>query len=33
LERLEGKLLDGDQDLFGEIERSITIKEGTGLTE
>jgi hypothetical protein len=33
LERLEGKLLDGDQVLFGEIERSITIEEGTGLPE
>lgn len=33
LERLGGKLLDGGQVPFGEIERSITIEEGTGLTE
>jgi hypothetical protein len=33
LERLKGELLDGEQLLFGEIESSITIEEGTGLTE
>jgi hypothetical protein len=33
MERLEGKLLDGDQVLFGEIEGSITIEEGPGLPE
>jgi len=33
LERLGVKLLDGDQVLFGEIKRSNTTEEGTGLTE
>src|SRR4051794_2747966 len=33
LERLGGKLLDGDQVLFGEIEGSNTTEEGTGLSE
>jgi hypothetical protein len=32
LERLEGEFLDGEQVLFGGIERSITTEEGTGLT-
>ena len=33
MERLGGKLLDRDQVLFDEIEPSITIEVGTGLTE
>jgi hypothetical protein len=33
LERLEGELLDGEEVQFGETESSITIEEGTGLTE
>jgi hypothetical protein len=33
VERLRGKLLDGDQVVFDEIEGSIAIKEGPGLQE
>ena len=33
MERLGGKSLDRDQVLFDEIEPSITIEVGTGLTE
>jgi hypothetical protein len=33
MERLRGKLMDGDRILFDAIEGSITIKEGPGLQE